>query len=569
MNFGNKYSQKVVRNGKITAYKSIFPRHNNIIKIDDRKEIFLMRKKYQKKPIVKCTEAITFCRVSSEKQERGASIDAQKESIYNYCVEKGLKIIREFEITESSTRGDRVKYNEMLDFIRSRTKKTAIVVNCVDRLQRSDEDNPALNKLRKEGKIELHFMKEHIILDDTSPVQDIFTWKMNVLLAGNYTDSLSYNVIRSRRVKLSQGQCQERAPLGYLNKRDDENKAIVIVDPERGPIIKRLYQEYATGKHSIRTVWDISKTLGLTSRAKHHKGQPVCKNAIYDILTNPFYYGEMCINGEFYKHNYEPIISKELFDKVQNLFIHNGNHNRNNTEEYAKTPYIFRGLIRCKECGYLITPETKKKKSGKKYIYLRCGHSRKICHQKIVNENLIVEQLKQELMDKITLPPSLQEIIKKKLLQELNDTSAFNKTMKTNITNKLNELKYKEDNLLDFYLEGKLSQETYELKQAQFAKQRQELEETAEKYKTIDTDMKENILQVMNLACNISKIFDIATPSRKNELLQILISDCKLYNKRLEYTINKPFNRLIAGTDYKQWPTIVLEHMDEFEGVMV
>lgn len=156
-----------------------------------------MRKKYQKKIIEKCTEAITFARVSSEKQERGASIDAQKELIYDYCMEKNLKIIKEFEITESTTRGDRVKYNEMLDFIRSRNKKTAIVVNCVDRLQRSDEDNPALNKLRREGKIEIHFMKEHIILDETSPVQDIFAWKMNVLMAGNYTDSLSYNVKRS------------------------------------------------------------------------------------------------------------------------------------------------------------------------------------------------------------------------------------------------------------------------------------------------------------------------------------------------------------------------------------
>ena len=78
-----------------------------------------MRKKYQKKIIEKCTEAITFARVSSEKQERGASIDAQKELIYDYCMEKNLKIIKEFEITESTTRGDRVKYNEMLDFVLS------------------------------------------------------------------------------------------------------------------------------------------------------------------------------------------------------------------------------------------------------------------------------------------------------------------------------------------------------------------------------------------------------------------------------------------------------------------
>ncbi|MBQ8465508.1 MAG: recombinase family protein [Alphaproteobacteria bacterium] len=528
-----------------------------------------MRKKYQKKIIKKCTEAITFARVSSEKQEKGVSIDAQKELIYDYCLEKGLRIIKEFEITESSTRGDRVKYNEMLDFIRSRNKKTAIVVNCIDRLQRSDEDNPALNKLRKDGKIELHFMKEHIILDETSPVQDIFTWKMNVLMAGNYTDSLSYNVKRSRKRYLNLGQCQGRAPLGYLNRRNDENKAIVIIDPERGPIIKRLYQEYATGKHSIHTIWLLSKELGLTSRAKHHVGEPICQNAIYDILTNPFYYGEMCINGEFYKHNYEPIISKELFDKVQKTFVNNGNHNRNNIEEYAKTPYTFRGIIHCKECGCLITPETKTKKNGKQYIYLRCGHPNRVCHQPIVNENQIIEQLKCELLDKITIPQTLQELLKQKLLQELNDTSAFNKKMKSDITNKLNEIKFKEDNLLDFYLEGKLSQDKYEEKQKQFSQMHQELEQTAEKYKTIDFEMKENIMKTMDLACNISKIFDMASPEKKNGLIRILISDCKLNNKRLEYTVNKPFNRLIADTNYKQWSTLAIDHLDEFECVKI
>jgi len=70
-------------------------------------------------------------------------------------------------------RGNSGLYNSAQDACADyRNKNPAIVVNCVDRLQRSDEDNPALNKLRREGKIELHFMKEHIILDETSPVQD-------------------------------------------------------------------------------------------------------------------------------------------------------------------------------------------------------------------------------------------------------------------------------------------------------------------------------------------------------------------------------------------------------------
>ena len=461
-------------------------------------------------------------------------------------------------------------YKEMLKFVASRTKKTAIVVNCVDRLQRSDEDNPALNKLRKEGKIELHFMKEHIILDETSPVQDIFTWKMNVLMAGNYTDSLSYNVKRSLVKNWNSGKWQGTAPLGYLNRHtdDDDNKAIIIVDPVRGPIIKYLFQEFATGKHTLKTLWNLSKEIGLYTKNKKRPGCFISKNTLYDVLTNPFYHGVMCVKGDFYNHIYEPLITKELFDKVQDILTGNGNHNRNNTIEYAKTPYTFRGLVHCKECGCLITPEKKVKKNGATYIYLRCGHPNKECHQGIVNENIIIEQLKREVMDKITLPPKLQEVVKNKLVQDLNDTSVFNKKMKTNITNKLTELKIKEDNLLDFYLEDKLPQAKYEEKQEQITKERQELEATAEKYKNIDGDMKDNINKVMALACNISRLFDMANATRKNELLQILISNCQLNGSRLEYNINAPFDKLLSKS-YTEWSTIAIGHLDEFECLKV
>lgn len=182
---------------------------------------------------------------------------------------------------------------------------------------------------------------------------------------------------------------------------------------------------------------------------------------------------------------------------------------------------------------------------------------------------MINEQLKKEVMDKISLPPKLQEIVKEKLTQELNDTSAFNKTMKTNITKQLNELKVKEDNLLDYYLEGKLPQATYEAKQEQIANQRAELEQTAEKYKNIDADMKKKVVQVMALANNISKLFDMATPTRRNELLQLLISNCQLNGSKLEYTINAPFNRLINSNNYTEWTTVVIQHLDDFECVKV
>lgn len=524
-----------------------------------------MRKKYQKIAKEICSEAIIFARVSSEKQEKGASIDAQKELIYDYCLKHKLNVIKELTITESTTRGDRKQYKEMLDFIRKKDHKIAIVVNCVDRLQRSDQDNPAIDELRRTGKIEVHFIKENIILHEDSSGNDLLFWKMNVLMANSYVISLASNVRRSMKYNFSLGKWQGFAPIGYLNSRDDNNDATLITDPVRAPIIKTLFQEYATGSHTTTSIWQLATKLGLCSKMKSRKGLPISKNTVYELLTNPFYYGIMCIKGEFIPHIYEPLISKELFDKVQLILTNNGNHNRTNVTEYAKTPYIFRGWIYCKECGCLITPETKIKKTGQRYIYLRCGHPNKVCHQKIVREDKIIDQLKREVLDKITLSPTLQTLLKQKLTKDLTDTSSLNATLKGNITRNLAELKVKEDKLLDFYLEGKLPQETYDLKKAAIDKEIEELETTAEKYQTISNETKKIVSNVISMAGNISNIFDKASITRKAELLKAFVYDCQLNGDRLEYKLKAPFDKLVACNNYKEWPDIAIKHIDEFD----
>lgn len=73
------------------------------------------------------------------------------------------------------------------------------------------------------------------------------------------------------------------------------------------------------------------------------------------------------------------------------------------------------------------------------------------------------------------------------------------------------------------------------------------LEATVEKYKTIDSDMKNVVAKVMSMASNITNIFDRTSVTRKNQIINLLISDCKLNEKVLEYKINAPFDKLITA----------------------
>lgn len=395
----------------------------------------------------KCTQAILFARVSSKKQkDKGVSLDVQMETITKYCHDKGLKIIKDFSIDESSTKGERKQYHEMLDFAKSCPGKVAIVVNYVDRLQRNYDDTYELNKLRKEGKIEVHFLREQLIIHKDSNSLEINFWNMHVLMANAQVNNMIDKVKASQAKNWSLGKCQGYAPLGYLNTKDENYRSTVILDEVRAPIITKLFEEYATGNHSIDSIWQLSKTLGLYTKMKSRRGNFVSKNTIYDILS---------------------------------------------------------------------------------------------------------------------LPSNMQEPLKEQILRNLTDTSKLNTTIKINVTKKINELKIKEDKLLDFYLEGKLTQEIYDIKKASIDKEIKGLEDTKEKYKTIDNDTKDKIVKTFTIAGNISYIFQHASPSRQNELLKMLLKDCQLNGKRLEYTLRKPFDTLIKNHNIKEWSNIAIKTIEE------
>ena len=459
----------------------------------------------------KCTQAILFARVSSKKQkDKGVSLDVQMETITKYCQEKGLKIIKDFSIDESSTKGERKQYHEMLDFAKSCLGKVAIVVNYVDRLQRNYDDTYELNKLRKEGKIEVHFLKENLILSKDSRGMDILFWNMCVLMANSYILALSDNVKRSLEFNWSQGKWQSLAPIGYLNIKGKDGKSQIIIDKKRAPIIKKLFEEYATGLHSGFSLLQLACKMGLVSKQPNYhkesdnyqKNNFINRNTILNILRNPFYYGMMCIKGKLMPHIHGNIISKDLFDRVQEVL--DSKHKEGKRQQLlSKYIYIFRGLITCGCCGHKVFSDYSAKRN--KYIYLRCYH----CKNPSVNENIILQQLEEEVFSKIIL--SNQEI--KHLQNELN--------------------------------------------------------KHFEEKRIRNTELKEAILKIVEILGNLSLFMQQADNKAKNILLSLLLSNCTLKDKKLTYTLNIPFNYLLSTPNHKEWKDIIIKHLKEFKKMVL
>ncbi len=497
-----------------------------------------------------CEKAVVFARVSSQEQEKGASIDAQLESVRDYCKDKGFQIVKEFVLTESSTQGDRKQYNDMLDYVTKYPDKIAIVVNCVDRLQRSYTDSPALDALRKNGKIEIHFIKERMILAKESESREIMSWNMNVLLANSYTLSLSDNVRRSLNFNWSIGKWQGFAPIGYKNQRISNKESNIIIDPDRAPLVRKLFEAYALGTHTLKSLESMAKNMGLNT-LQSKNGKTVSRTHIQNILSNPFYYGFMRVKGKLLPHIYPPIIDKTLFDMVQDVM--KGKSRPEFKLGRGEIPFVFRGLITCATCGGTITSENHISRSGQKHTYLKCNHKKGPCSQRVVKESDLLKQLEDSIFSKITLTPAMSaaitEAIQERFSQEYGATTAAKKNIKTRIT----ELSKKSERLFDFYLDGKCDQVVYDKQKASIDSKMADLQEQLAILNQ-DTSKDIDVMKALfDVTANAKRIMAGSIIPEKRALLNLILSNAKLNDTTLCFDLKKPFDKLLFAKGCKSW----------------
>lgn len=121
------------------------------------------------------------------------------------------------------------------------------------------------------------------------------------------------------------------------------------------------------------------------------------------MTDNESYYGVFKYGGEMYHGTHEPIISKQLFDKVQEVMKQKGKPVKPEVIKY----FPFLRMLKCGECGRAITAEKKIKPSGREYIYYRCTKKQRVCRKKYLEQREIVKQFN-EIIQKVALPDEVK-----------------------------------------------------------------------------------------------------------------------------------------------------------------
>ncbi|GAB4184784.1 MAG: hypothetical protein Tsb0015_01240 [Simkaniaceae bacterium] len=234
-------------------------------------------------------KAILLARVSSREQQEGMSIPAQERRLREYAERKNLVVSEVFAITESSTKDTRKEFQKILDIIKKSKEPIALVADTIDRVQRSFKESVVLEDLRKEGKVEIHFIREGLILNLKSNSADILRWDMGVMFARSYVLQLSDNIKRSKEQSARNGVWMGLAPTGYIHSVDEKGDKTIVLDSDLAPFIIKMFELYATGGYSLGKLRDELTEMGVRTK----KGKPFAVSQLNKILKKPFYCGRM------------------------------------------------------------------------------------------------------------------------------------------------------------------------------------------------------------------------------------------------------------------------------------
>ena len=265
-------------------------------------------------------KALIYARVSSKDQEQeGFSVPSQLKLLKDYALKNNFEIAKEFVDIETAKRAGRSNFNLMINFAKSQDIRT-ILCEKTDRLTRNFRDTATIDDLINQFDIQIHLVKENTILEKNSKSHEKFIFGIKALISKNYIDNLSEESRKGMKEKAEQGYYPSLAPLGYTNVAlHDENgkKKILKVDEQRAPIIRKMFERYATGSYSLSSLVNFAYEQGLRNR----NGGKVHKSAIHKMLNFPLYYGEFVWGGKTIQGKHEPIIKNtkggSLHESVQ------------------------------------------------------------------------------------------------------------------------------------------------------------------------------------------------------------------------------------------------------------
>jgi site-specific DNA recombinase len=484
---------------------------------------------------------ILYARKSSEDEDRQVqSIPDQINRLKELAKNQGLKITAVMDESKSAKiPNNRPIFREVLEMIQ-RGEADALLAWQVNRLSRNPVDSGQLQWMMQSGSLK----RIQTIEREYRPEDSAMLLGIEASFSNQFILDLSKNVRRGMTSKAQKGGWPGTAPIGYLNERTRLGEAIIVKDPQRFNIVRKMWDMMLTGAYTPRQILEAATDeWGLRTRqTRKNPSLELSLSRVYTMFRSQFYAGVIEYNGEVMEKcgEHPAMITLDEFDRVQMIL---GSRGR---PRYQKHQFAYTGFIRCGECGASITALKKRKLNKttnkiKYYTYYRCtGRKRHAnCSQKAsLTEQELEKQITAEVSNLTILPEFRDWALN--VINNMNDREIDDRTsVHENLNKTLLATQKQLDELTRMRYRGMVDDD-------EFLRERNKLKAEIEKLRTELRRAESRADQWLDLT---EKTFNFATHARywfqhgdinvKKEVLMALGQNPTIRDRKLSFTPNE------------------------------
>ncbi len=480
-------------------------------------------------------EAVLYLRVSTTRQmntaididEDGNSIATQREACLKRCLRLKAPISAEFIEPGNSAQSiaKRPQFKQLLHYVEEHPEVGYVVIYMRSRAFRNLTDAAITKRILANMGVKLISAKEEFgegyMADAMEAITDIMN-EVQVRQSGEDIANKMYH-------KAQNGGTTGRAKLGYLNVRKDfEGRLVntIAVDHKRAPIIQWAFEQYATGEYSVVALQQALTDQGLTTRrTANHPERSLSRNQLSCILRDPYYVGMVTFKGETFPGRHEPLVSAEVFERVQRVLEA---RMRPNQRDIVHNHFL-RGMLHCGRCNavgrdHQLVYTQAKNRAGQYYEYYLCrGRQERQCDLPHLPVAHLAEAVFREVSI-LRLTDQQAELLRSEVKAHLERQLVSTREVNLRLRKELASLDLKEERLLDLVADAsisssKLGDRMNDLKVRRLAIN-QQLERTDD-YLRQET---ETVLAYIDLLSRPAEFYSTATPELKRKILAAFYS---------------------------------------------
>ena len=325
------------------------------------------------------------------------------------------------------------------------------------------------------------------------------------------------------------GEWPGAKPLGYIYDHDKRN---IVPDKKRAKVVETIYQEVSNGRCGLVAVSDRLAFFGVRNRS----GKQWSKSQVHSFLTNRLYMGIMVWSGETFEGKYKPLVSPELFKKVQDALKIRSKPRR--VREGHNFPFC--GLFHC-TCGSMISAQWAKGHGGL-YRYYRCTRKTGICYEPYAQEKLVIDQCL-EAVKPLAISTEEANFVRALIDKKSEKDGQALETASAEMTDKISLVQKKLNKLTRAFLDEVIDEESYQAAKAGLVLEKTTLKQQKEQlHKTRSSSWNEPVKEVINTMELAGKSQTTKSPQELSLVVHKVGTNRLLSRKTVTFSFSEPYD---------------------------